>query len=520
MIPSVIRSLRAMPEDSKAGPTCVSASEFLSALEQSRILPDAKLRTLQERLVHRTDVDDPLALARQLVHDGTLTEFQARRLLKGKRGLTFGRYVLLDHIGRGARGRVLKARHRLMDRVVALKVIVAEQALSESSVARFFREMKIVGLLDHPNVVRAIDADVHEGCPYIVMEYLEGQDLGQMFRRRGPLPPKEVIWYIAQASRGLAHAHEKGVIHRDVKPTNLFLVNTGVVKLLDLGLGELVGKALQSGNVFDTDEGVVVGTTDYMSPELVRDKPIDARTDLFSLGCTMYRLLTGAFAFPGVTREDRLIKRIREPHVPITDVRPDLPRGLVRIVDRLLAVRPEDRFDTAGEVADALEALIPPAGRFGRGTGARSDATRPGAGVADLPAEPEKPLDWSMIESALHATAQRAGETSRLVDRNEPKPPSTKTLSSHRRDLEDEGIESGREVHEKYRNELVQMNRVMAELRSMEPKDEASAVAGGWLERLGERIGDYLAEPSAGQILIGILLILLILALALAFAIG
>ncbi len=115
--------------------------------------------------------------------------------------------------------------------------------------------------------------------------------------------------------------------------------------------------------MFDTDEGIVVGTTDYMSPEQVKDKPIDPRTDLFGLGCTMYRLLTGTFAFPGLTREDRLIKRIRQGHVPIKEVRPDLPAVMARIVDRLLALRPEDRFGSAGEAAEAMEVLLPSSAR-------------------------------------------------------------------------------------------------------------------------------------------------------------
>ena len=173
---------------------------------------------------------------------------------------------------------------------------------------------------------------------------------------------------MAQVCRGLAHAHEKGVIHRDIKPTNLYLLDTGVVKVLDLGLGGLVDKALLSGDGFDTGEGVVVGTTDFMSPEQIRDQPIDVRTDLFSLGCTMYRLLAGTYAFPGLTREDRLVKRIREEHVPIRDVRPDVPSVLARIVDRLLALRPEDRFGSAGETEESLEALIPSAGRSGAAT--------------------------------------------------------------------------------------------------------------------------------------------------------
>ena len=230
---------------------------------------------------------------------------------------------------------------------------------------------------------------------------------------------------MAQAARGLAHAHEKGVIHRDVKPTNLFLVKTGIVKVLDLGFGELVGMAGQAGNVFDTDEGIVVGTTDFMSPEQVKHKPIDARTDLFSLGCTMYRLLTGTYAFPGVTREDRLVKRIRERHVPITDVRPGVSYRLDAIVDRLLAISPDDRFGSAAEAAEALEALIRPArpiraryGREDRDEEARMPASRP------FPRSP-KSLDWSMIESALRPPVSVPGKP-RAWWRSEPKPPSTR----------------------------------------------------------------------------------------------
>ena len=500
-------------------PKRVSASEFLSALEGSGVLPESKWQEVRDRYGPGTDPDDPSDLARQLVQEGALTPFQARRLLKGKRGLVFGRYILLDHIGQGARGRVFKARHRLMDRMVAVKVISTDPAVSRSSVPRFFREMKIVALLDHPNVVRAIDADEHEGRLYIVMEYLEGENLEQVFAHRGRLPPNEVIAYMAQACRGLAHAHEKGVIHRDVKPTNLFLVNTGVVKVLDLGFGELVGQAQQAGNVFDTDEGILVGTTDFMSPEQIKYKAIDARTDLFSLGCTMYRLLTGLYAFPGETREDRLVKRIRERHVPITDVRPDLPSSLVRIVDRLLAARPDDRFSSAAEAAEALESLIPPSLRPDRRAVARPGEPRSVVDVATAPPKPEAPVDWSVIESALRPTGHPAQPAPRLVDKKEPKPPSSKGLSSYRKVLEEEGIESGREAHEKYRNELIQMKRVMAELRSTQPSDEAPT-GQTWLERIGETIGDSLAEPSAGLILIAMLGVLLILALALAIAVG
>jgi serine/threonine-protein kinase len=508
-----------MPEDVKAGPASLSTAEFLAALERSGALSDAQWRDVQDRFVDRTGRGDALAVAHVLVKEGTLTEFQASRLMRGK-NVSFGRYVLLDNIGRGARGRVFKARHRLMDRVVALKVMT-DGALTETCVSRFFREMKIVGLLDHPNLVRATDADVYEGCPYLVMEYLEGNDLERVLARRGPLPPDEVIACMAQASRGLAHAHEKGVIHRDVKPTNMFLVNSGVVKVLDLGFGELVGTGTSKhvGNIFDTDENVVVGTTDFMSPEQVKNKPIDARTDLFSLGCTMYRLLTAAYAFPGVTREDRLIKRIRQHHVPITEIRPELSLSLVAVVDRLLARRPEDRYSTAADAADALEALVAPEGLPLGGASAKRGPKKPGA-AESVPAEPEAPVDWSRVESALRPSAQEARQSLRPSAKKEPKRPSIKGLSSHRKTLEAEGVESGREAHQTYRKQLIQMNKVMAELRSMEPKDGAPAAPETWLERMTEKLGDVLAEPSAGLIIIAILAVLLVLALALAVAVG
>jgi serine/threonine-protein kinase len=375
-----------------------------------------------------------------------------------------------------------------------------------------------VARLDHPNVVRAIDADEHEGRPYIVMEYLEGADLGDLFKRRGPLPPNEVVAYMAMAARGLAHAHEKGVIHRDVKPSNLFLTRDGVVKVLDLGFGELIEEANKAAGAFDTDEGTAVGTADYVSPEQISDQPVDARTDLFSLGCTMYRLLTGSFAFPGETRDDRLVKRIQGRHVPIQDVRPDVPYAVVRVVDRLLENAPSDRFATAAEAADDLEALLPRAFRSDRRGPLPAGKMPADAELTPLHAEPDAPPDWSLIESAIRPGAAPARKASHLVDRKAPERPSTKDLSAHRSSLEDEGGESGREAHEQYRHELVQMNRVMAELRSINPKDEPAEREATWLERLGEKLGDQLTEPGAGLILIGILALIIMLGLAVAMS--
>ena len=512
-----------MPNDPDANPCGLSSADFLATMERSGILSETGLQEVRDCLVQDRQLQDSSVLAERLVKQGRLTEFQARRLLVGKaKSLVFGRYVLLDRLGIGAMGRVFKARHRLMDRLVALKVVLPVCASSKHSVSRFFREMKIVGVLDHPNVVRAFDADQHEDSPYIVMEYLEGEDLEKVLRRRGMLPPQEVIDCMMQVARGLAHAHEKGVVHRDIKPTNLFLDNTGVVKVLDLGLGAFVGVSNEGASAQDTDEGFVVGTCDYMSPEQLNGQAVDARTDQFSLGCAMYRLLTGEFAFPGMTKMDRMVKRIQDRHVPITDVRKDLPVPLVAVIDRLLSPRPEDRFSSAAEVAEELEMLLPAADRRKRVTRTSPGSQQLRTSTSSSLPEPETPLDWSLIESALQSKRDRARETAHSTRRaapDSPRPASTR-LDSHRRNLEDEGVESGRRVQQEYRKEVIQLNRALFEERTQDQTLEPPTVAERWLERLGEQLGDFLAEPSAGHIILILVTMAIIVALGLAYTLS
>ncbi len=512
-----------MPNNSDANSCGLSSSDFLATMERSGILSETGLQEVRDCLVQDGPSQDSSALAEQLVKQGMLTEFQARRLLVGKaRSLVFGRFVLLDRIGIGAMGRVFKARHRLMDRLVALKVVLPGCATSKHSVSRFFREMKIVGLLDHPNVVRAFDADEFEDSPYIVMEYLEGEDLEKVLRRRGMLPPQEVIDCMIQVARGLAHAHEKGVVHRDIKPTNLFLENTGVVKVLDLGLGAFVGMSNDGASVYDTDEGFVVGTADYMSPEQLGGQEVDARTDLYSLGCAMYRLLTGKFAFPGMTKMDRMVKRMQDRHVPITDVRKDLPVPLVKVIDRLLSRRPEDRFSSAAELAEELEMLLPVANRRERRSRTSSDSQQHRAPASSSLPEPETPLDWSLIEAALQSKRDRARETANSTRRAVPDSsrPTPARIDSHRRNLEEEGVESGRRVQQEYRKEVIQLNRALAEERTQDQTLEPPTIAERWLERLGEQLGDFLAEPSAGHIILILAALVVVIALGMAYALS
>lgn len=351
-----------MPSPEKARPGDRAAADLLPLLHASGILADRPLEEIRARVASGEYPVEPAALADRLIRDRFITAYQAKRLLAGKAyGLVVGRYVILDRIGSGSMGRVYKAHHQLMDRVVALKIIAPEIASNERVAARFQREMKLVGRLDHPNVVRAFDADRANRVLYIVMEYVQGESLGDRLKRSGIVPAPEMIDYAAQAALGLAHAHAQGMVHRDIKPSNILVDQDRKVKILDLGLGVLT--EADEGATFATADGIAVGTVDYMSPEQALGKEVDGRSDLFSLGCAMYHLMTGKHAFPGPTPIDRLGRRINNPPVPITEHLPDFPTSAQRVLDKLMAAKPQDRFADATEASEALQALIRPKAR-------------------------------------------------------------------------------------------------------------------------------------------------------------
>ena len=236
----------------------------------------------------------------------------------------------------------------------------------------------------------------------------------------------------------------------------------------------------------------------------------------------MYRLLTGKFAFPGTTKMDRMVKRIQQRHVPITDVRKDLPVPLVAVIDRLLSPRPEDRFSSDAEVAEELEMLLPVADRPKRVTRASPGSQQLRTSTSSALSEPEAPLDWSVIESAAPVEAGSRRETAlttRSAALDSPRPTST-CIDSHRRNLEDEGVESGRRVQQEYRKELIQLKRALVEERTQDQTLEPPTVAERWLERLGEQVGDFLAEPSAGHIILILVALAIIVALGLAYSLS
>lgn len=348
-----------METSKTSGSTDLVPPDLLPVLQKSNLLTDRQLEEIRAKVLDGTFPRDSKALADRVVAERFLTRFQADRLLRNKpHGMVVGRYAVLEPIGAGSKGRVFKAEHRLMGRLVALKVIAPQIASKASTIARFHREMRLVGRLDHPNVIRAFDADQVGKLLYLVMEYVAGKSLDFLLLERGALPPDEVIDYAAQAALGLDHAHTRGIVHRDVKPSNLLLDEGRQIKVLDLGLGALMEADSQAS--FATANGRAVGTPDYMSPEQAIGREADGRSDLFSLGCTMYELLTGKLPFPGETVLEQLGGRIHGGPVPITDLRPDLSPRLVEVLDRLLARHPEDRYQTGAEAADALRGLLLP----------------------------------------------------------------------------------------------------------------------------------------------------------------
>jgi serine/threonine protein kinase len=346
-----------------------SPGQVLRFLLDSGVLEPAQLD--QVRRVLRPRFPDPHDLSRELLQRGWLTAFQVNQLLQGRgHELRRGPYVLLERLGDGGMGQVYKARHAKLGRIVALKVIHRDQVANHQAVRRFHREIEAMAQLDHPNVVRAFDAGEEGGLHFFAMELVDGTDLYQLVKTRGPLPIAEACDAIRQAALGLQHAHEHGLIHRDIKPSNLLrAARGGAVKLLDLGLARLQdvedeaaggagAAARRDGRTQLTLAGKIVGTPDYMAPEQARDShDVDIRADLYSLGCTFHFLLSGQVPFPGGSAVEKLFRHHTEAPRPVEQLRPEVPPAVASSVRRLLAKQPQDRYQTPAELAVDLEAV-------------------------------------------------------------------------------------------------------------------------------------------------------------------
>lgn len=272
--------------------------------------------------------------------------------------ISLGEYRVLEKVGEGGMGKVFKARHSTMNRVVALKVLPKSHTIDPQAVARFRQEVEIVARLSDPHVVQAYDAGSSRGTHFLVMEFVDGLDLASLIRLRGPIPIPLACDLIRQAAIGLSHAHEHGIVHRDVKPSNLILNTHGVVKLLDLGLAR---RKFDETTLGITNPGAIMGTADYMAPEQWDSaRTVDIRADIYSLGCTLYYLLAGWPPYGDKSNSSFQQKMRAHAASPIPDIRerrPDCTPELCEILSRLMAKDASQRYATPAEVAAVLAPL-------------------------------------------------------------------------------------------------------------------------------------------------------------------
>jgi serine/threonine protein kinase len=272
-----------------------------------------------------------------------------------------GDYRLLGILGQGGMGTVYRAVHERMGRAVAVKVLRADIRSNAALLQRFEREVRTAARLIHPNIVTALDARIHEGLPFLVTELVDGEDLETHVRRNGPLTVTEALDAIAQAAAGLAYAHEQGVVHRDIKPANLLRDRRGLVRILDMGLARLDDVQARSNTETEqpefgglTDSGLIMGTAAYMAPEQARDtRKADARSDLYSLGCTLHFLLTGRPPYSASSAIDMIVAHLQSPVPRLQDgsAKTVIPASVQELFERLAAKKPEDRIPTAAAVA-------------------------------------------------------------------------------------------------------------------------------------------------------------------------
>ncbi|MEC9096487.1 MAG: serine/threonine-protein kinase [Planctomycetota bacterium] len=335
----------------------VSKRQFIENLERAEMLTQQQVTQRLSELPKDQQPIDGETLAALLIKDGVLTSFQADRLNRERpKNLRCGNYQIQDILGQGGMGTVYKASHLMMKHDVAIKIMSQKKDdETNSRFKRFQREVQAAGKLSHHNIVSALDAGEEEGEFFLVMELVHGDDLGKISKCEGELPVEEVLDYMSQTAVGLKYAHDEGVVHRDIKPHNLLLSSDRTIKILDLGLVSLQ-RSDDSAEDSLTGQNQIIGTVDYMSPEQAKDvHNVDGRADIYSLGCTMFRLLTGTVAYPGTTTIERLLAHRDKPIPSLHDHRSDIPELLDRIFRRMVAKDPEDRYQSMDEVIEALE---------------------------------------------------------------------------------------------------------------------------------------------------------------------
>ena len=306
-------------------PAPSSTEEFLQLIRKSELIPGPRLDAFVAQATEASSAHTPRELAALLIAAGLVTNFQADQFLQGKwRGFTIGKYRVLERLGSGGMGTVYLCEHMQVRRKVAIKVLPSSQASNPSSLGRFKREARAAGVMDHPNLVKAHDIDEDGGLHFIVMDYVDGISLQQLVSRHGAMDPTPHAHFVSQASQGLHHAFQSGLLHRDVKPANIMLERNGTIRVLDLGLARFLHDTTDMLTLQYDDQNVL-GTADYVSPEqALNSHEVNIRTDIYSLGATFYFLLTGQPPFP----DGKIAQKLIWHQVPPADTgQPDPPGG-------------------------------------------------------------------------------------------------------------------------------------------------------------------------------------------------
>ncbi len=338
--------------------TQITSDRIFELIEKSRLVESAELNAQLEMIRERHDgvlPDDPVVVCKELEDAGVVTRWQCEKILQGKyKGFFLGNHKLLGHLGSGGMSSVYLAEHLVMKHKRAIKVLPKSKLGNNSYLERFKREAQAIASLNHPNIVRAFDIDNEKDTHYLVMEYVDGADMQTLVRKHGPLPFAVAADYIAQSARGLHHAHEAGLIHRDVKPANILINKKGVVKVLDLGLALFSEETDPSLTMEYNDK--VLGTADYLPPEqAINSHKIDARADMYGLGCTLYFLLTGHAPFPEGSIPSRIIRHQNSMPPDIRKDRPDCPGELDGVCVKMMQKDPRFRYKNCLQVAEILE---------------------------------------------------------------------------------------------------------------------------------------------------------------------
>ncbi len=337
-----------------------SASELLEAIRAAALLSAEQLAGLLDCI--REQPTDARAFGDELVRQGLLTPYQLEAVLLGRASeLVLEPYVLLEPLDEGGMGQVFKARHRATREIVALKLPRPEFLSRPDAVRRFRHEVLAAARLSHPNVVRMIADAGGAARPFLVMEYVDGTDLKRLVQAEGPQPVGLACELARQAALGLQHLLDHGLVHRDIKPSNLmWSPRLSALKILDLGLARLLTAGDAETSISElTQSGAVIGTPDFVAPEQVEEaREVDIRADLYSLGCTLYFLLTGHVPFPGGTLIQKMDRHRWADAEPVERLRPEVSPAVRSVLKRLMAKRAADRFQTPAEVAATLEAIV------------------------------------------------------------------------------------------------------------------------------------------------------------------